>query len=173
VVPNVGVVPIYWENELDDIRTPDWSSEIFNAFVFKIYKFLWFVIADFTEDDERELKVFAATDFDEAVKEAESREQQNYMDFEDFYYRYNHQTFSNGKQFKEKLLMPDVDLTQLEEIESRSAPGFPEPEDLYASVCQSDEGDIYVKVNPLGGPALLMQVESIDEARKIMSELWQ
>ena len=173
VVPNVGVVPIYWENELDDIRTPDWSSEIFNAFVFKIYKFLWFVIADFTEDDERELKVFAATDFDEAVKEAERREQQNYQDFEDYYYGYNHQTFSNGKQFKEKLLMPDVDLTQLEEIESRSAPGFPEPEDLYASVCQSDEGDIYVKVNPLGGPALLMQVDSMDEARMIMSELWQ
>jgi hypothetical protein len=173
VVPNVGVVPIYWENELDDIRAPDWSSEIYNAFVFKIYKFLWFVIADFTEDDERELKVFAATDFDEAVKEAERREQQNYQDFEDHYYGYNHQTFSNGKQFKEKLLMPDVDLTQLEEIESRSAPGFPEPEDLYASVCQSDEGDIYVKVNPLGGPALLMQVDSMDEARMIMSELWQ
>ena len=172
VVPNVGVVPTYWETELDDIRTPDWASEIFDAFAFKVYKFLWFVIADFTEYHERELIVFAATDFDEAVKEAERREQQNHMDFEDHYYGYIHQTFSNGKQFVQKLLITNVDTSQLDHIESRSAPGYPEAEDLYASLCQSDDELIFVEVNNMGSISL-MQVDSVDEARMIMSELWQ
>ena len=174
LVPDLGVVPTYWDAELlHDVRTPDWSSEIYGAFAFKIFRILWFVIAEFTEYNKRELKVFLSTDFNEAVTEAERREQKNHQAFEDYYYEYNHQIFSNGKQLVEILLMPDVVSTQLEEIESRSAPGFPEPEDLYASICQSDEGDIYVRVNPLGGPPLLMKVDSFDEARVIVSELWQ
>ena len=173
IVPDVGVIPTYWESELsDDARTPDWSSEIYDAFAFKIYKFLWFVIAEFTEYDESELQVFAATEFDKAVKEAENREQKNHQNFEDFYYEYNHQTFSNGKQFVQKLLITNVDTSQLEHIESRSAPGYPEAEDLYASLCQSDDGSIFVEVNNMGSISL-MQVDSVDEAREIMSELWQ
>ena len=173
VVPDVGVVPTYWESELlDDTRTPDWSSEIYDAFAFKIYKFLWFVVAEFTENDEHELKVFALAEFDKAVKEAESREQKNHQDFEDFYYGYNYQTFSNGKQFVQKLLITNIDTSQLDHIESRSAPGYLEAEDLYASLCQSDDGSIFVEVNNMGSISL-MQVDSADEARVIMSELWQ
>jgi len=106
------------------------------------------------------------------VKEAERREQQNHMDFEDHYYGYIHQTFSNGRKFEQKLLMPNIDALELDQIESRHAPGFPEGEDLYASLCQSDDGLIFVEVNSMGSISL-MQVDSMDEARLIMSELWQ
>ena len=173
LVPDLGVIPNYWDAELlDDARTPDWSSEIFEAFAFKIFKILWFVIAEFTEYDQRELKVFAMTDFSEAVTEAERREQKNHQNFEDHYYGYNHQTFSNGKQFVEKSLMTEIDTSELDHIESKSAPGYPEAEDLYASLCQADDGLIFVEVNNMGSLSL-MQVDSFDEARMIMSELRQ
>ena len=35
LVPDLGVVPTYWDAELlHDVRTPDWSSEIYGAFAF-------------------------------------------------------------------------------------------------------------------------------------------
>ena len=68
--------------------------------------------------------------------------------------------------------MTNIDALELDHIESRHAPGFPEAEDLYASLCQSDEGLIFVEVNSMGSISL-MQVDSMDEARIIMSELWQ
>jgi hypothetical protein len=39
------------------------------------------VIAEFTEYDESELQVFAATEFDKVVKEAENREQKEPSEF--------------------------------------------------------------------------------------------
>jgi hypothetical protein len=173
VVPELGVVPTYWEAELsDDVRNPEWSSVIYEIYKYKIYKLLWFVVACMTEFGDRDLEIHHLGDFEKVVTDAEDRANEHDRNFSDFLFEYETHNFSNGKAFKESAFFPDVEVSELEEIECVYAPGYPEPEDLRASLLTSSENLLYVGINSMG-TIRLMPVDSLDEARKIMCEIWE
>ena len=173
IVPDVGVIPTYWESELlEDSRNPEWSSVIYEIYEYKIYKFLWFVAACMNEFDDHELEIYPLSDFEKVVANAENRAYEHDRDFSDFFFQWESKNFSNGKAFRASASIPDVDVSNLEEIECVYAPGYPEPQDLRASLLTSSENLTYVGINSMGTISL-MQVDSLDEARKIMCEIWQ
>lgn len=51
------------------------------------------------------------------------------------------------------------------------SPGYEEPEDLRASLFLSDDKEFFVGVNSMGSISI-MSVNSEDEARSIISEIW-
>ena len=173
IVPDVGVIPTYWESELsDDVRNPEWSSFIYEIYEYKIYKLLWFVVACMKEFSDRDLEIHPSSHFEKVVAGAEDRANEHDRNFSDFFSGWETHNFSNGKAFKESAFFPDIEVSELEEIECVYAPGYPEPEDLRASLLTSSENLLYVGINSMGTISL-MQVDSADEARVIMSELWQ
>lgn len=172
-VPNVGVVPTYWEQDLlDDFLTPDWESEIYETYSYKVYKLLWFVVVDLTDYDDREIDIVPLAEFEKAVKNAEEREIRNNADVEEYYFGWERRTFSNGLQFKHRRFFPHVDVEALEEVEVEYAVGYPEPQDLYTSLMKSDDGEIWVAVHAANSISL-MKVESMEQAKTIMAEVFQ
>lgn len=172
-VPNVGVVPTYWEQDLlDDFLTPDWESEIYETYSYKVYKLLWFVVVDLTDYDDREIDIVPFAEFEKAVKNAEEREIRNNADVEEYYFGWERRTFSNGLQFKHRRFFPQVEVEALEEVEVEFAVGYPEPQDLYTSLMKSDDGEIWVAVSAANSISL-MKVESMEQAKTIMAEVFQ
>jgi hypothetical protein len=124
------------------------------------------------EFDDHELEIYPLSDFEKVVENAENRAYEHDRDFSDFFFQWESKNFSNGKAFRASASIPDVDVSNLEEIECVYAPGYPEPQDLRASLLTSSENLTYVGINSMGTISL-MQVDSLDEARKIMCEIWQ
>lgn len=173
MVPEVGVVPTYWEEELlDDYRSPDWESVIYEIYEYKIYKLLWFVVADMAEFDDHEVDVFPLDDFEKTVKAAETRAWDHDTDQNDYFFSWESRIFSNGKKFSAGKPFSDPEISELEEVEFLPALGWPIPQDLRTTLLHSSEGEIFVGVNT-GTSISIMPVDSEEEARIIMSEIWQ
>lgn len=174
LVPDVGVVPMYWEADLlDGFREPEWSSMIEDHYDYRLYRILWFLVVDMTDIDVRVIEITNLTNFDERLRNAEERERSNMEDFEHFYLGYLNRVFSNGKTFTSVSKFTEIDHRDLEEVESIYGLGYTiDAEDLRASLNHSSNGSVFVTVNNMGSISI-MSVNSEEEARTIMSEIWQ
>lgn len=172
IVPNVGVIPTYVEDSIrDDAREPDWQSMIYEVYRFKIYKILWFVAFFREEYDELQFSVYPIEKYDEVVREAELLETQHNEDVYGYWFEWTSKEFSNKKKFVEINQLSEISSADLEEVETFTALGYDEPEDLRASLFNTEDGRCFVGVNYKGSISL-MPVDSEEEARKIMSEIW-
>jgi hypothetical protein len=172
VVPDVGIVPNYIEDVIqDDTRDPDWSSAIYEVYFYKIYKLLWFTVFYRDEFGEIEIDILPLDKFDETVVEAERKAAEFDDDVYGYFFEWSTRLFSNNKKFVSIQEIPGVSISDLEEIESFPAPGYEEPEDLRASLFLSKDKDFFVGVNSVGSISI-MSVESEQEARLIISEIW-
>lgn len=173
VVPEVGIVPSYIEDVIrDDTRDPDWSSAIYEVYFYKIYKLLWFTVFYRDEFGGIEIEILPLEKFDSTLAEAERRAAEFDDDISDYFFGWSTRLFSNNKKFISSKEFPEVSTDELEEIESFPAPGFDEPEDLRASLFLSKNKKFYVGVNSVGSISI-MSVDSEEEARQVISEIWQ
>lgn len=173
VVPEVGIVPSYIEDVVrDDVRDPDWSRAIYEVFRYKIYKLLWFVAFYREEPDGIEIEILPLDKFNETIVEAEQKAAEFDEDVYGYFFEWSTRLFSNNKKFISSREFPEISTDELEEIESFPAPGFDEAEDLRASLFLSKSKKLYVGVNSVGSISL-MSVDSEEEARQVISEIWQ
>lgn len=173
IVPEVGIIPTYVEDSIrDHLRTPTWESMIYEVYQFRIFKILWFVTFFREEYNEIELNIYPLEKYDEVLHEAELLASQHEEDVYGYWFEWNSKVFSNNKKFIAIIELPDVAIDDLEEIETLAAPGYDYPENLRASILNTEDGHHYVGVNYMGSISL-MAVDSEDEARQIMTEIWQ
>ena len=171
-VPDVGVVPIYWEEQLTEgLRIPEWESHIDDLYAHRIYKILWFVVVEMWEFDSCEIEILPIDQLDKAIAAAMERERDKNEDFENYFHGWEDRTFFNGKKFEPLSVLSNIHLSDLEEIEDISAPGYPEPEDLRASILRASDGSYFVSVNYMSSISL-MKVDSLEQAHLVLAEIW-
>ena len=164
-------MPTYWMDELRSSRTPEWSSAINDIYEYSVYKILWFVAVNVVDFDDREIMTFPSNQLENVISDMEIRAEEHEASYSDYFYGWQSRKFSNGKNFNSVDSFPDVKIDDLEEVECVYAIGFPEPQDLRAALLVSSQKVIYVGIIS-HSEVSLMQVDSIDHARTIMSEVW-
>jgi hypothetical protein len=169
--PEVGVMPTYWMDELRSSRTPEWSSTIADLYEYSVYKILWFVAVHTVDFDDHEIMTFPSNQLEHVISDMEIRAEEHDANYSEYFYGWQSKQFSNGKKFNEVDSFPDIKIDDLEEVECVYATGFPEPRDLRAALLISGKEIVYVCINSYD-QFFLMQVDSINQARKIMSEVW-
>lgn len=169
--PEVGVIPTYWMDELRSSRTPEWNSVINDLYEYSVYKILWFVAVHTVDFDDHEIMTFPSSQLENVISDMEIRAEEHGESYSHYFYGWQSQIFSNGKNFEPISAFPDIKINDFEEVECVYAMGFPEPQDLRAALLILSEEIVYVCINSYD-QLFLMEVNSIDQARKIMSEVW-
>ena len=90
---------------------------------------------------------------------------------DDYFYGWKNRQFSNGKNFQTIEEIKDLDISSLRdsEIVEGTMPGG--DVDIFATVLESTEGRIFVRISGVSGN-YLMEVESNVEAETILNEIW-
>jgi hypothetical protein len=177
VHPTVGIIPDYSIKDLGEpigqlVNGPDFEScgydDECNRY---IYKRLWFLV--WVKENYGEIE----TGFDEPARyevltnQFSAETEKYFSDLDDYFYGWKNRQFSNGKSFQTIEEIKDLDISSLRdsEIVEGTMPGG--DVDIYATVLESTEGRIFVRISGISGNHL-MEVASNVEAEKILNEIW-
>jgi hypothetical protein len=178
--PTVGVVPNYSlvdsEFQFGEVEEkPDWESRgNFENFGRRIYKRLWFVIWIKIDHGEIDSGINHLSRYKEIEKEFIDEDAIYFNDFEDYYYGWQERTFSDGRRFveiKDISNLNEADLIECDEMSEITSPSPDDEIEISVSILRSVDGRIFAAIHFFGGLHLL-EASSVEEAEKILHEIW-